>query len=47
MQRNTTEWNLFMTELVASGNAISKLLLETLPAQLPDAHIGGLHTGNR
>ena len=39
-QRNTTEWSLFMTELVNSGNAISKLLLSTLPSALPKAHIG-------
>lgn len=38
--RNTTEWNLFMTELVNGGNEISKLLLQNLPSTLPGAHIG-------
>jgi hypothetical protein len=38
--RNTTEWHLFISELVAAGNAISKLMLKSLPASLPDAHIG-------
>ena len=31
---------MFITELVNSGNAISKLLLQTLPSALPKAHIG-------
>lgn len=39
-QRNTTEWSVTMTELVNSGNEISKLMLQTLPASLPGAHIG-------
>jgi hypothetical protein len=38
--RNTTEWHLFVSELVAAGNALSKLLLRNLPSQLPEAHIG-------
>ena len=38
--RNTTEWNLFMAELVTSGNVIARLLLKDLPATLPGAHIG-------
>ncbi|CAL1698361.1 unnamed protein product [Somion occarium] len=39
-QRNTTEWSLFMTELVNSGNALSKLMLQTLAPTLHGAHIG-------
>ncbi|KAI0036066.1 GDSL lipase/acylhydrolase [Vararia minispora EC-137] len=38
--RNTTEWNLFMSELVAGGNAISRLLLRALASTLPGAHVG-------
>lgn len=40
LQRNTTEWHLFMTELVASANEIALLMLQALPASLPGAHIG-------
>ncbi|KAK7685016.1 hypothetical protein QCA50_011851 [Cerrena zonata] len=39
-QRNTTEWSVFMTELVNAGNAISKLMLEALAPTLHGAHIG-------
>lgn len=39
-ERNTTEWHLFMTELSVSANEIARLMLEALPASLPDAHIG-------
>ncbi|RDB29885.1 Acetylesterase [Hypsizygus marmoreus] len=38
--RNTTEWNVFMTELVLSGNALSKVLLQVLAPTLHGAHIG-------
>jgi phospholipase/lecithinase/hemolysin len=38
--RNTTEWNVFMAELTASGNALSRLMLQDLAPQLPGAHVG-------
>ncbi|KAF8066944.1 GDSL lipase/esterase [Lyophyllum atratum] len=38
--RNTTEWSVFMTELVLSGNALTKLMLQALAPTLPGAHIG-------
>jgi hypothetical protein len=38
--RNATEWHLFVAELVASGNAIARLMLPNLAAQLPGAHVG-------
>ncbi|KZV77131.1 carbohydrate esterase family 16 protein [Peniophora sp. CONT] len=38
--KNSTEWSLFMRELVAGGNAISKLMLQALAPSLPGAHIG-------
>ncbi|EJD37645.1 carbohydrate esterase family 16 protein [Auricularia subglabra TFB-10046 SS5] len=38
-QRNTTEWSIFMNELVSSGNALSSLLLRTLAPRLPGASI--------
>lgn len=40
MERNTTEWNLFMRELVLSGNKLSQLMLHDIVPELPDAHIG-------
>jgi len=39
-QRNTTEWSVFMTELVLSGNLLTKLMLQALAPTLPDSHIG-------
>ncbi|KAF8968762.1 carbohydrate esterase family 16 protein [Flammula alnicola] len=39
-QRNTTEWSVFMTELVLSGNALTKLMLQALAPTLPAAHVG-------
>ncbi|KDR79521.1 hypothetical protein GALMADRAFT_63124 [Galerina marginata CBS 339.88] len=39
-ERNTTEWNVFMAELVLSGNALTKLMLQALTPTLPGAHIG-------
>ncbi|KAF5329615.1 hypothetical protein D9619_009247 [Psilocybe cf. subviscida] len=39
-QRNTTEWSVFMSEMVASGNTLTKLMLQALAPSLPDAHIG-------
>ncbi|KAI0260737.1 GDSL lipase/acylhydrolase [Gloeopeniophorella convolvens] len=38
--RNTTDWNLFITEMTVSYNAIAKLMLQALPSQLPGAHVG-------
>ncbi|KAF8884190.1 GDSL lipase/esterase [Infundibulicybe gibba] len=38
--RNTTEWSLLMTELVLSGNALTKLMLQALAPRLAGAHIG-------
>ncbi|KAF8664202.1 hypothetical protein AX16_000765 [Volvariella volvacea WC 439] len=38
--RNTTEWSVFMRELVLSGNALTKLLLSSLAPTLRDAHVG-------
>ncbi|KAI0683582.1 GDSL lipase/esterase [Cytidiella melzeri] len=39
-QRNTTEWNVFMREIVSTGNALSKALLQLLAPTLKGAHIG-------
>ena len=39
-ERNTTEWSIFMNEMVTAGNKIAELLLQQLPATHPDAHIG-------
>lgn len=39
-ERNTTEWNVYMKELVRAGNEITYLMLEALAPTLPDAHIG-------
>lgn len=39
-ERNTTEWSVFMKELVLSGNKLSRLLLQDAIPELPDAHIG-------
>lgn len=44
IQRNTTEWSVFMTELVLSGNALTKLMLQALAPSLQDAHIGWYFT---
>ncbi|KAG7088345.1 hypothetical protein E1B28_012349 [Marasmius oreades] len=38
-QRNTTEWSIFMEELVLSGNALTKLLLNALVPKLKGAHV--------
>ncbi|KAJ7203776.1 hypothetical protein GGX14DRAFT_551761 [Mycena pura] len=35
MQRNTTEWHVFMTELVKSANALIELRLQALVPKLP------------
>ncbi|VDC02525.1 unnamed protein product [Peniophora sp. CBMAI 1063] len=39
-QRNATSWNIMVKNLVAAGNALSKLMLKALPLHLPGAHIG-------
>ncbi|KIJ26846.1 carbohydrate esterase family 16 protein [Sphaerobolus stellatus SS14] len=38
-QRNTTEWNVFMKELVASGNMLTELMLANLAPTLRDSNI--------
>ncbi|KIJ64027.1 carbohydrate esterase family 16 protein [Hydnomerulius pinastri MD-312] len=38
-QRNTTEWNVYMKELVRAGNEITLLMLQALAPTLPEAHI--------
>ena len=38
--RNTTEWNIFMYELVRAGNAITDLMFQTVAPRLQGAHIG-------
>ncbi|CAL1699732.1 unnamed protein product [Somion occarium] len=37
---NQTEWSVYMTELVASGNELARLMLQSLSRELPGAHIG-------
>jgi len=39
-QRNTTEWSVVMTELVLSGNALTKALLQALTPSLHGSHLG-------
>ncbi|OCH85023.1 GDSL lipase/acylhydrolase [Obba rivulosa] len=39
-ERNTSEWHIFMTELVASANKLTELMLKDLAPTLPGAHIG-------
>ena len=39
-ERNTTEWSVFMTEMVNAGNALSRALLQLLAPTLPGAHVG-------
>jgi len=38
--RNTTEWNVFMGELVATGNELQRLKLAALAPSLKGAHLG-------
>ncbi|KAG9311224.1 carbohydrate esterase family 16 protein [Chiua virens] len=38
-QRNTTEWNVLMRELVHAGNQLTQLELQALAPTLPGAHI--------
>lgn len=40
LERNTTEWSVLMTEMVNTGNALSRALLELLAPTLPGAHVG-------
>lgn len=44
--RNTTEWNIFMGELIHSGNALTKLMLQAMVPTLPGANIGQFATLN-
>lgn len=46
-KRNTTEWTIFMAELVRSGNSLSLLMLEALAPSLPGAHIGKMREVER
>ncbi|KAH9922176.1 uncharacterized protein B0H18DRAFT_1018380 [Fomitopsis serialis] len=39
-QRNTTEWNVFMTEITNTGNALSAAMLSALTPTLAGAHLG-------
>lgn len=39
-QRNITEWNVFMAELVLSGNALTKLMLQALATEIRGTHLG-------
>ncbi|KZT00212.1 carbohydrate esterase family 16 protein [Laetiporus sulphureus 93-53] len=39
-QRNTTEWNVFMTEMTNTGNALSRAMLTALAPTLEGAHLG-------
>jgi len=39
-ERNSTEWNVFMTELTNSGNGLSSLMLQALAPTLEGAHLG-------
>ncbi|KAL0580633.1 hypothetical protein V5O48_001363 [Marasmius crinis-equi] len=38
-ERNTTEWSVFMRELVLSGNALTRLMLEALVPTLEGSHL--------
>ncbi|KAK0470457.1 carbohydrate esterase family 16 protein [Desarmillaria tabescens] len=38
--RNTTEWSVFIRELVLSGNALSRAMLRAVVPEVPGAHIG-------
>lgn len=39
-ERNTTEWSIFMKELVLSGNELTKIKLQALAPSLRGANIG-------
>lgn len=39
-QRNMTEWNVMMTELVLSGNKLMELMLQDLLPVLDGVHLG-------
>ncbi|KAJ3773828.1 GDSL lipase/esterase [Lentinula raphanica] len=39
-ERNTTEWNVFMTEITRTGNRLQELMLQALVPSLKGAHIG-------
>lgn len=40
LERNTTEWNVFMRELTLSGNELTSLMLQAIVPTLHGAHIG-------
>ncbi|PFH51606.1 carbohydrate esterase family 16 protein [Amanita thiersii Skay4041] len=37
--RNTTEWSVFMKEMVLTGNELARVMLTALPSELPHSHI--------
>ncbi|KAF9803874.1 hypothetical protein IEO21_09547 [Rhodonia placenta] len=39
-QRNTTEWNVFMTEITNTGNNLSAIMLQSMTPTLEGAHLG-------
>ncbi|KAJ4480570.1 GDSL lipase/esterase [Lentinula edodes] len=39
-ERNTTGWNVFMSEMTRAGNKLQELMLEALVPSLKDAHLG-------
>jgi hypothetical protein len=41
LEYNTTEWIIFMSELVLAGNELAHFMLEKLPRSLPGATIIG------
>jgi len=43
-ERNTTEWNVFMKEIVETGNALTELMLQAMIPQIPDAHVAAFDT---
>ncbi|KAF5391336.1 hypothetical protein D9757_002048 [Collybiopsis confluens] len=40
LERNTTEWNVFMSEITRTGNRLQELMLRALAPSLKDAHLG-------
>ncbi|KAJ4488158.1 GDSL lipase/esterase [Lentinula aciculospora] len=39
-ERNSTEWNVFMSEITRSGNKLQELMLQALVPSLKNAHLG-------
>ncbi|KAJ3554813.1 hypothetical protein NM688_g2912 [Phlebia brevispora] len=40
LPHNQTDWNIYITQVVAGSNEIAQLMLKDLPRSLPGAHIG-------